>query len=109
MLDGLEYLGVHGGDHVFNGMADGDRPVIVIYVKDSDDDDEQLPIRINGVGNPPDDVQETHGITHMTAEITDDGVTRMPCIKCIAGYMIPRIATMMARVYIPQSKSVKHD
>lgn len=106
--DGIAYVSVNGTDHKFHFIADGGRPVLEIYV-DAKPGDLFLPIRINAVGAPPDAAQATKGMTVMAHIVTSedgdtpDGILSVPDMEPIASYIVPRIATMMARVYVPTS------
>lgn len=93
----IKHITKNGQRHVFHFLADGNRPVLEIYVDESTDTDAKLPILINGVGKGPDDIQQTKGTTH--ADVSGDK-TRI-CMNCLAKYIVPRIATLMARVYVP--------
>lgn len=103
----IVYVGASGTDHLIHFLADGDRPILEIYVDEKDVVDEQdgqqmLRIRINGIGRPLDDIQPTRGTTHTLAKIDENGVETRICVTCLARYIVPRIATMLARVYVPK-------
>lgn len=104
----ITYVGANGSDHLFHFLADGDRPVLEIYVDEnaaSNSDKPNLPIRINGVGHPLDNVQVTKGLTHAepvhAVKDGQDGIELHICVGCLASYVLPRIVTLMARVYVP--------
>lgn len=107
----LRYVGSSDNRHLFHFLADGDRPALEIYVNAKPGED-KLPIFINAVGAPLDDMQETKGLTHMTSKLDTDvdgaplGVTPLVCINCLAGYIVPRIHTLMTRVYVPKTADV---
>lgn len=107
----LEYIGMVGTQHQINFLADGDRPVLEIYVDAPDTDlDKDRVIHIKGVGKPLDDMQSTHGITRLMLiaeptkadEVIPDGLKIVPNLELVALYVIPRIHTLMARVYVPK-------
>lgn len=111
-MAGIMYVGENAGSHLFHFLADGDRPVLEIYVdvKDVTDFEADLPIYINGVGRPLDDRQITKGLTRLTMALspsTDDtdvpdGMQIVPDPRLIAIYVVERIHTLMARVYVPK-------
>lgn len=114
-MAGLAYVGENSGSHLFHFLADGDRPVLEIYVdvKDTTDFEAELPIYINGVGRPLDDRQVTKGVTKLTmvegpatgdTEVPD-GVMIVPDPRFVALYVVERIHTLMARVYVPKQGS----
>lgn len=112
-MAGFAYVGENAGSHLFHFLADGDRPVLEIYVdvKDLTDFNTDLPIYINGVGRPLDDRQITKGITRLTmVEGPEDsdglpsGVQIVPDPRLVAVYVIERIHTLMARVYVPKAE-----
>ena len=112
-MAGLLYVGETAGSHLFHFLADGDRPVLEIYVdvKDLTDFEAELPIYINGVGKPLDDRQITKGVTKLTmVEGPSDsdseapsGVMIVPDPRYVALYVVERIHTLMARVYVPKT------
>lgn len=103
--DTIIHVGVNGSDHLFHLIADGGRPVLEIYV---DENDPTYVIRINAVGASLDNIQSTKGHTHTDLQYTEDvngipdGVKPFICIACIGTYVIGRIPTLMARVYLPK-------
>lgn len=97
----IKHVSKNGARHTFHYLADGDRPVLVIYVDESPEADAKLPILINGVGKGPDDIQQTKGVTHAAVQVSEDGAKPYICINCLARYVVPRIGTLMARVYVP--------
>lgn len=111
-MAGLAYVGEkNAGTHLFHFLADGDRPVLEIYVdvKNTTDMDAELPIYINGVGKPMSDRQITKGLTRLTIieSGTSDtevpsGIMIIPDMRYIAIYVIERVHTLMARVYVPK-------
>lgn len=99
----LVHVGKNGNDHLIHFTGDGDRPLLEIYVEEKPNDiDAKLPIRINGVGHPLDNVQVTAGLSHVTVSADENGVTKSVCLNCIATYVVPRIHTLMGRVYVPK-------
>lgn len=111
-MAGIAYVGENAGSHLFHFLADGDRPVLEIYVdvKDATDFEAELPIYINGVGHPLDNRQITKGLTKLvmmgspSTDDTDvpDGVQIVPDPRYVAIYVVERIHTLMARVYVPK-------
>ena len=111
-MAGLAYVGENAGSHLFHFLADGDRPVLEIYVdvKNPTDMEAELPIYINGVGRPLDDRQITRGVTKLAmveSPPTDDtevpsGIMVIPDLRYVAVYVVERIHTLMARVYVPK-------
>jgi hypothetical protein len=96
-------------EHLFRCLADGDRPVLDVIVIETPGTKE-MPILIKAVGASRNLAQETKGITHgepvMAVKNGLDGLMIVPCIKCIVNYIVPRTATMMARVYVPKDITV---
>lgn len=112
-MAGLAYVGENAGSHLFHFLADGDRPVLEIYVdvKDTTDMDAELPIYINGVGKPLDDRQATKGVTKLAmiespadADGIPSGIMVIPDLRFVAIYVVERIHTLMARVYVPKAE-----
>lgn len=109
-MDGIAYVGETKGRHKFHFLADGDRPVLEVYVDlaDTKPGVEEMPIYINGIDFPEQKMQVTKGLTKMipVAQVDDDGipdgVTVVPDPALIVAYIVPRTATMMARVYVPK-------
>jgi hypothetical protein len=97
MIMQLRHVNVIGNTHLVQLLADGDRPALDIYVSANTG-----AIRVGRVGAPLDDVQSTLGVTHIQNVITDDGVTQVPCLRCIVSYVGPRVVTLMTRVYVPK-------
>lgn len=109
----ITYVGKSEGDYfdLFHLLADGDangdnrRPVLEILVSP---DDKIWIAGVDGHGNGI--PQETNGEVHRH---TDDQLeaagidTQYVCLGAVASYVVPRIATLMGRVYCP--KSVKND
>lgn len=111
-MAGLAYVGENAGSHLFHFLADGDRPVLEIYVdvKDITDMTADLPIYINGVGRPLDDRQITKGLARLTmvespadADGIPTGIMIVPDPRLVAIYVVERIHTLMARVYVPKT------
>lgn len=107
-MDNITFVETIGTRHTFHCLADGGRPVLVVYVDDVPGASEQLPILIGAVGADPSSAQSTLGVTHADVKpITDPsgdviGVERRVCVKHIARYVVPRTATLMARIYVPK-------
>ena len=103
----LMLANVDGIRHIFHIMADGDRPILEIHV-DATPGAETLPILINAVGAPVENAQRTKGLTVIDSIPSTDsdgmptGMTAIPNVMGIASYIVPRIHTMMARVYVPK-------
>jgi hypothetical protein len=100
----ITYVRQDGNFEVFHYLADGNRPVLNILVDTLD----QIWIAaveppLNYVTNTP---QLTKGVAHRhTDEVLQTmGVTlETVCLQSIAAYIVPRIGTMMARVYCPNT------
>lgn len=107
MVD-IIHAGSSGTRHLFYVRADGDRPVLEIYV-DECAEGAMSPIRVNGVGRPLDDAQLTKGLTHTVINITEQGATPIICVGCMARYVGPRVVTLMARVYVPREPAINID
>ena len=113
-MDGIEYVGIvvigSTVTHKFHMLADGNRPVLDVYVADMINQ-EKMPILINRHGAPFADTLKTLGETHADVQLTvvdgQEGLTRTMCEACIVTYIVPRTATMMARVYLPQPMNVE--
>jgi hypothetical protein len=105
-MDGLEYVGKgENNSDIFHCIADGNRPVLEIAV------DVQDNIWIGRVGVSGFQMQMTKGKIHRhpldeSDEILSQALIGEPptdvCVDSIAQYIVPRIATMMARVYCPK-------
>jgi hypothetical protein len=110
-MDGLAYVGEIDGRHKFHFLADDNRPVLEVYVDlaNSKPGVEEMPIYINGVNHPTERMQITKGVTRLVPIASEDldgipqGVTIVPDPELIVKYIVPRTATMMARVYVPKS------
>lgn len=90
----VTYVGKSEGDYfdLFHFLADGDRPVLEVLV---DPYDQIWICGVTGLSIP----QVTLGKTHRHSIV--DGVEPVICLKSVATYVVPRIATLMARVYCP--------
>lgn len=97
----IKHAGQVNGRHQFNILADGNRPVLEIFVDESADEGAKLPIFVKGVGKGLDDLQATKGLTHAAVKVDESGVQVWICANCIVRYVLPRIVTLMARVYLP--------
>lgn len=106
-MDSIAYVNTVGTRHTFYCLADGDRPVLAVYVDDVPGAGDELPILIGHVNGDPSTIQETKGTARAdVVPVTDAvgdviGLDRRVCLKSIAAYVVPRTATMMARVYVP--------
>jgi hypothetical protein len=110
MTDDMMYVGRSEGDYfeVFHYLADdqskerdgsGNRPVLEILVCP---ENKIWIAGVNGLSIP----QETNGRAHrhIDPQLEDAGIdTEHVCIASIIKYIVPRAATMMARVYCPVS------
>lgn len=102
----ITYVGKSNGDYfdLFHYLSDGNRPVMEILVSP----DNVIWIAGTcgyGVGVP----QETKGRVHRHTddELEAAGIdTAYVCLGAIAAYVVPRIATLMARVYCPTSEKL---
>lgn len=102
----LTYVGKGENDvDLFHFLADGDRPVLTICVAHDDT------IWVGPVDCKNWDLQKTKGVIHRhpldeSDEILSQAILGVPatnvCSGAIAQYILPRIATMMARVYCPK-------
>ncbi len=91
-MPGFAYVGKHEtGMDLIHLLADGDRPVLEVYVNSAGK------IFVNGVGRPVDDMQLTKGEVHFHEHEGQEIV----CPNAFMSYMIPRMHTLMARVYVP--------
>jgi len=103
----ITYVGKSEGDYfeLFHYLADGNRPVLEILVSPDDK------IWISGVDGHGNGIpQETKGEAHRHTDDELEAVgidTKYVCLGAVAAYVVPRIATLMGRVYCP--KSVKND
>lgn len=106
----ITYAGKSEGDYfdLFHLMADGSsdgenrRPVLEILISP---DDKIWIAGVDGYGVMV--PQETNGKVHRHTdeEFEAKGIdTEYVCLGAVAGYIVPRIATMMARVYCPKAK-----
>lgn len=102
----IQYVTEHEKTVVYNYMCDGNRPVLRILVHT-----ETLQIWVAAydtsfVSAMP---QKTNGIAHthvdedLAAEIGLENATII-CMGSVASYVVPRIGTLMARVYCPAPK-----
>ena len=108
MFDGIEWVSKTAGWHTFHCLADDMRPIMALFVNENDPDcaiwigDIRMAHMIGETWNF---AQITKGRTHLHVDhdITDEGVTRhvRVCPGPIVQYIVPRSATMMARVYVP--------
>jgi hypothetical protein len=101
----ITYVGKSEGDYfdLFHFMADGDRPVLEILVSP---DNKIWVAGMTGLSIP----QETKGTVHRHKDDEFEAVgidTEHVCLGSIAGYVVPRIATLMARVYCPAQHAEK--
>ena len=111
----ITYVGKSDGDYfdLYHMLADGDsdgqnrRPVMEILV---DPENHIWVCGINGLSIP----QVTKGKVHRHTDpelapiIGDDNATEV-CLGSIAQYVVPRIATLMARVYCPLVETSKKE
>lgn len=103
----ITYVGKSNGDYfeVFHYLADGDRPVMEILVCP---DDKIWISATNGLSIP----QETKGAVHrhVDEQLEAAGIdTEYVCLGAIAAYVVPRIGTLMARVYCPQQHATREN
>lgn len=89
-----------GTTHVFDCTADGDRTIMYVVVEDVTGA-EELVIKIMPIGFSVDQAQDTLGRTHVNVALDENGAQRHVCSNCIATYIVPRTATMLARLYVP--------
>lgn len=105
----ITYVGKSEGDYfdLFHFVADGDRPVLEILVSPDDK------IWVAGAGGYGQLVpQETKGTVHRhkDEQLEAAGIdTEHVCLGSISGYVVPRIATLMARVYCPAQHADKEN
>jgi hypothetical protein len=92
----MQYVGENAGMFKIYFLADGDRPVLEISVMKTDGS-----VKVGRVDGPLDDILATKGMTHIVDVITENGASKLPCMNCLAVYVVPRIVTLMARVYAP--------
>ena len=105
-MDNITYVGKgENAADLFHCIADGNRPVMTIAVDIHDC------IWIGPVNAKPSQMQKTKGVVHRhpldeSDEILSQAILGVPatdvCSGSIAQYIVPRTATMMARVYCPQ-------
>jgi hypothetical protein len=105
-VDGFGYVGMKGNLHHMECLADGGRVVLDVYVDDApvmteESGERNAKIYINRAGGGLEDMQVTFGMTHIVTMPEGDGLLRFPCPMCVASYIGPRTATMMARIYLP--------
>ena len=111
----ITYVGKSEGESfdLFYLMADGGRPVLEILV----DSDNKIWVAAvpTGYGSLLATLpQQTKGEAHrhtdeqLAEAIGYDNATEI-CLGAIAAYVVPRIATLMARVYCPMEKSLSED
>ena len=106
----LTYVGKDESDNdLFHYLADGNRPVMVIAVQPHNDSVWIGPVDAKGW-----QMQKTKGVVHRhpldeSDEILSQAILGVSatdvCVGSIMQYILPRIATMMARVYCPQVKA----
>jgi hypothetical protein len=101
----IMYVGKSEGDYfeLFHYLADGNRPVLEILIN-PDNEIWVAGVSGFGVGIP----QLTKGTVHRhkDEQLEDAGIdTEHVCLRAIASYVVPRIATLMARVYCPNVKT----
>lgn len=107
----ITYVGKSDGDYfeLFHLLADGTngenrRPVLEIAVS-PDDKIWVAGVGGYGVGVP----QETKGVVHRHKDegFEDLGIdTEHVCLGSVMAYVVPRVATLMARVYCPATSKV---
>lgn len=102
----IKHAGQVNGRHRFDVLADGNRPVLEVFVNESTDEDARLPIFVKGVGKGLDDLQATKGTTHAVVKIDESGAQVWICVNCMVRYLVPRLVTLMARVYVPTNQIV---
>jgi len=103
----ITYVGRSEGDYfdLYHFLADGQRPVLEILI---DPANAIWVAGVTGLSVP----QVTKGQVHrhtdeeLAAAIGEDNATTI-CLGSIAAYVVPRIATLMARVYCPVTENVK--
>jgi hypothetical protein len=92
----ITYVGKSDGDYfdLYHFLADGNRALLEILVSPD------MSIWIAGVGGFGIAVpQLTKGVAHSHSIV--EGIEPVVCLKSVAGYVIPRISTLMGRVYVP--------
>lgn len=89
-----------GTTHVFDCTADGDRTIMHVVVEDVVGT-EELVIKIMPIGFGTDQAEDTLGRTHVRVTLDENGTQRHVCSNCIVSYIVPRTATMLARLYVP--------
>jgi len=106
----IKWIRRDSGWHTFHMLADGNRPVLAMFVNEND------PELVIWVGDPRlahliketwTGAQQTLGRAHTHPKIDESGVTTIVCIGSIASYVLPRIATLMARVYLPADAEIQ--
>lgn len=104
----ITYVGTSGGGsfELYHFLADGNRPVLEILV----DRDDKIWICKIGEDMPQVTKGEVH--RHLNEELAPvigvENATEV-CLGSIAAYVVPRIATLMARVYCPRVHTVAFD
>jgi len=100
----ITYVGKSEGDYfdLYHYLSDGGRPVMEILVSPDDK------IWVAGCGGFGQGVpQETKGTIHRHTDEQLEAVgidTAYVCLGSVAAYVVPRIATLMARVYCPDTQ-----
>lgn len=101
----ITYVGKSDGDYfdLFHYLSDGNRPVLEILVSPDNE------IYVAGVGGYGQLVpQLTKGTVHRHTDeqLEQAGIdTEYVCLGAVASYVVPRIATLMARVYCPDTQA----
>lgn len=96
----ITYEGVSQGWEKFYFRADGDRPVLEILIPGND----RIYVASVKDGDPV--VYETMGMVHRHTDeaLEAAGIdTQYICLGSVKSYVVPRIATLMARVYCPST------
>jgi hypothetical protein len=102
----ITYVGKSEGSYfdLFHYLADGNRPVLELLVCP---ENKIWIAATTGLSVP----QETKGVVHRhkDEELEAAGVdTEYICHGSIAAYVVPRIGTLMARVYCPAATKENH-
>lgn len=83
--------------------ADGDRPIMKAYANENDDLHQ---IYIKAINVPDAVAQVTLGVANFDSKIDENGVKKVLDVNSIIEYVVPRIVTLMARLYVPKSSNI---
>lgn len=88
------------GIHTVIFYADGDRPILKVFV---DENDDLHQIYVQAVNAPKSEAQPTKGVAKFVSHVSETGVQLLLDPKSVINYVVPRIVTLMARVYVPKN------